>query len=133
MIVYAIKTIKLSTSHKINIFIKHRLLSIEKNYFFESIFYVNMTIAEFIIAIQTIVKNHQNVISINNFELRFIKILKNQIFERFFTLLRNAQSIEINFVFADVFAEKINVESNLFFIIQFSNEVADSKIDISNY
>ena len=117
VIVYAVKTIKLSTSHEINIFIKHRLLSIEKKYFFESIFYVNMIIVKFIIAIQTIVKNHQNVISISNFELRFIKILKNQTFERFFTLSRNARSIEINFAFADVFVEKINVESNMFFII----------------
>ena len=117
MTVYAIKTIKLSTNHEINIFIKHRFLSIEKNYFFKSIFHVNIIIVEFVIAIQTIVKNNQNVISINNFELRFIKILKNQIFERFFTLSRNARSIEINFVFADVFVEQINVESNMFFII----------------
>ena len=77
MIVYAIKTIKLSTNHQVNIFIKHRFLSIEKNYFFKSIFYVNIIIVEFIIAIQIIVKNHQSVISINNFELRFVKILKN--------------------------------------------------------
>ena len=133
MIMYAIKIVKLSTNHEINIFIKHRFLSIEKNYFFKSIFYVNMTIVEFIIAIQTIVKIHQNIISINNFELRFIKILKNQIFERFFTLSRNARSIEINFVFVDIFVEKINIESNMFFIIQFSNEIANNKIDISNH
>ena len=56
--VYAIKIVKLSTSYEINIFIKHRFLSIEKNYFFESIFHVNITIVEFIIAIQTIVKVH---------------------------------------------------------------------------
>ena len=117
MIVYAIKMIKLSTNHEINILITHRFLSIEKNYFFKSIFYVNMTTVEFIIAIQAIVKDHQNVILINNFELRFIKILKNQIFERFFTLSRNARSIKINFVFADVFVEKINVESDMLFII----------------
>ena len=78
-------------------------------------------------------KNDQNVISINNFELRFNKILKNQIFDCFFTLSRNARSIEINFVFVDVFVEKINVESNMFFIIQFSNEIANNKVDISNY
>ena len=130
---YATKTIKLSTNHKINIFIKHRSLSIGKDYLFKSIFHVNMTTFEFIIAIQTIVKDHQNVISINNFELRLTKILKNQIFERLFTLSRNAQSIKINFVFADVFAEKTNVESNMFFIIQFSNEIANNKIDISNH
>ena len=58
VIVYAIKTIKLSTNYEINIFIKHRFLSIEKNYFFESIFHVNIIIVKFIIAIQTIVKNH---------------------------------------------------------------------------
>ena len=131
--VYAVKTIELSTNHEINIFIKHRFLSIEKDYFFKSISHVNMIIVEFIIAIQAIVKDHQDVISISNFELRLIKILKDQIFEHLFTLSRNARSIEINFVFADVFVEKINVESNMFFIIQFSNEIANNKIDISNY
>ena len=92
-----------------------------------------MIIIEFIIAIQAVVKNHQKVILISNFELRFIKILKNQIFERLFTLSRNARSIEINFVFVDVFVEKINVESNMLFIVQFSNEAANSKVDISNH
>ena len=133
MTVYAVKTVELSTSHEVNILIKHRFLSTEKNYFFESISHVNMAIVEFIIAIQAVVKDHQNVISISNFELRFIKILKNQIFERLFTLSRNARSIEINFVFADVFVEKTNVEPDMLFIIQFSNEIANSKADISNH
>ena len=65
--------------------------------------------------------------------MRFIKILKNQILDCFFTLSRNARSIEINFAFVDVLVKKINVELNMLFIIQFSNEAASNKIDISNY
>ena len=121
------------SNQNVNISIRHRFLSKNKNYLFEFIFQIDIVIDQFLIEIQTMIENDQKIISMNNFEITQIKILKNQIINRVFTLFRNATSTIINFAFAKIFVEKTHVKSNMFFIVQYSNEKIINKTNISNH
>ena len=77
--VYANKTMIFESNQNVNISIRHRFLSKNKNYLFEFIFQIDIVIDQFLIEIQTMIENDQKIISMNNFEITQIKILKNQI------------------------------------------------------
>lgn len=62
-----------------------------------------------------------------------MKILKKEQLDCISTLSRNAKFTLINFVFANVFVEKVMLKSNVFYIIQYSKNTAFDKVDILNY
>ena len=62
-----------------------------------------------------------------------MKILKKKQLNRISTLFRNVKFTLINFVFANVFAEKIVLKLNVLYIIQYSKNTIFDKVNISNY
>ena len=68
---------------------------------------------------QIVIKNNQNVISMSNFDFIKTKSRKNKKIKHIFNLSFNVKSIMIYFCYVDVFIEKYNAKSNIFFLFNF--------------
>ena len=76
---------------------RHRSLFKNKTYVFESFVRINLTIENFIIAINAIINSDQKVISMSNFNFISIKILKDQILKTKLTIKESfIRDININ-------------------------------------
>ena len=131
--VYADKTMILEPGQGVNIPVRHRPLPRGKDYLFEPIPQVDIATGQFLTGIQAVIGDDQGAIPMSNFGVTQAKILKGQIIGRVSTLSRNATPTTIDFAFAEVFAGKAHVEPDMPFIVQYPDEEATSKADISDH
>ena len=77
--------------------------------------------------------NISKFIFVTNFEKQLFKIYAEQLIEKLFILKSSIKLIQINFNIIDVFIEKYDVKSDIFYIINFLNKFSIKKIEISKY
>ena len=80
--------------------------------------------------VQTMINNDLQTTFMINFEIYSFKIYKDQLFEFFFVLQNSTKFIKMNFCFVDVFINKFKKNPDIFYIVNFLDEIAIFKMNI---
>ena len=131
--VYATQSTIVQSGMGQNVAVKHRPLAPNHAYLFEPVPVVDIQLGTLMSGVQAVLGDDPKAIPVSNFGENQVKIRQGQLLGRLSILSDSARPTEVDFCFADVFTGKVKDEPDMPYIVDFPEEAAVPKADISEH